>query len=95
MSAQRVLSIEDKLYRDRYKVDEEPHLWVKDPKMCVKCPFNLVCIRVCPTDVYKWEENKITITYDACVECGACHIACYNIGWKHPKGGFGISYKYG
>jgi len=45
--------------------------------------------------VYKWEEDKITITYDACVECGACHIACYDIGWKHPKGGFGISYKYG
>jgi len=95
MSAQHTMSITDKLYRNRYKVDEDSHLWIKDLKMCVKCPFEFACIRVCPTDVYKWEENKITITYDACVECGACRIACYDVGWKNPKGGFGISYKYG
>ena len=59
---QRVMAIEDKLYRNRYKVDEDSHLWIKDPTMCLQCPFDFRCIRVCPTDVSKWEEDKITIT---------------------------------
>jgi ferredoxin like protein len=62
MTTPRTISITDKLYRDRYKVDDESHLWVKNPEMCVECPFSFVCVRVCPTDVFKWEENKITIT---------------------------------
>ena len=51
MSTKRTMTITDKLYRDRYKVDEDSHLWIKDQNMCVKCPFNFRCIRVCPTNV--------------------------------------------
>jgi ferredoxin like protein len=31
------------------------------------------------------------------LECGSCRIACplLNIEWRFPKGGYGISHKFG
>lgn len=92
--------VEDKLFNVRFKTDETAsHLIVTDSKVCLdRCP-DKVCTIFCPVSVYKWEElaQKISVSYEKCVECGACRIGCpfANIEWRYPKGGFGVQYKNG
>jgi len=91
--------VEEKLYAVRFKTDEEQsHLIVMDPNMCASCT-DKPCTIFCPVSVYKWEtdDRKISVSYEKCVECGACRIGCpyFNIEWRYPKGGFGVQYKNG
>ncbi|WP_338598307.1 ferredoxin family protein [Sulfolobus tengchongensis] len=95
------MRIEEKLYTLRYKKDEQPHLAIIDPNKCLKCAeVNGVpqpCITVCPANVYSWINQKIIVSYENCVECGACRVACpyANIMWKYPRYGLGIALRYG
>ncbi|QGA53110.1 4Fe-4S dicluster domain-containing protein [Sulfolobus sp. E5-1-F] len=95
------MRVEEKLYTLRYKKDEQPHLAIIDPNKCLKCEeVNGVpqpCISVCPANVYSWINQRIVISYENCVECGACRIACpySNISWKYPRYGLGIALRYG
>ncbi len=93
---QAELTIEDKLYLAKYKLDEKPHLIIISQGVCAEC-VNKPCMIVCPTDVYAWSENKNIVSYDNCVECGACRIVCpyQNIEWKYPRWGMGISHRFG
>ncbi len=91
------LRIEDKLYLVGYNVDHEySHLAIKNDDSCKSCEMRQ-CTYVCPANVYSWDEKerKISINYDACVECGTCMISCKYIDWKFPRGGFGVAYKFG
>lgn len=92
------MTLEDKLYLNGYKTDEldGSHLTIKDEKVCATCTLKQ-CLYVCACSVYELNENthKVEINYDACLECGTCRIACDNIDWKYPRGGFGIAYKFG
>ena len=93
------MKLEDKLFLDRYRVDTEAHLKIKDPNLCLQCEQRQ-CTWVCPAGVYKWDDEgkKIIVGWENCMEMGACIVACNelnNIEMKYPKGGFGISYKYG
>lgn len=91
-------SISDKLFTIRYKVDDQSHLIIKDHDTCLQC-VTKDCTFFCPSDVYEWEEEMkmTTVAYENCIECGTCRIACppHNIHWVYPKGGYGITYKYG
>jgi len=82
----------------KYYVDlEEAHLWINDPEPCGRC-HDKPCLHFCPVEVYHLDrEGKITVGYEACVECGACRVGCPlgNIGWKLPRGGYGVAYKFG
>ena len=96
------VSVEEKLYLAKYKLDERPHLVIMDQTICQKCSqingSPQPCMIICPADVYKWEEGKKNIvSYDNCVECGACRIICpyTNIEWKYPRWGRGLSLRYG
>lgn len=95
------VKIEEKLYTLRYKRDDQPHLIISNPNVCLKCAavygVPQPCVSICPADVYSWEENKIVVAYENCVECGACKIACpyHNIIWKFPRFGQGVSFRYG
>ncbi|MBE0651525.1 MAG: 4Fe-4S dicluster domain-containing protein [Bacteroidales bacterium] len=92
------MTLEDKLYLNGYKTDEigGSHLAIKDEKVCATCALKQ-CLYVCACSVYELNENthKVEINYDACLECGTCRIACDNIEWSYPRGGFGIAYKFG
>jgi ferredoxin like protein len=95
-------SVEEKLYLAKYKLDERPHLVIMDQTICQKCSqingSPQPCMILCPADVYKWEEGKKNVvSYDNCVECGACRIICpyTNIEWKYPRWGRGLSLRYG
>jgi len=91
-------SITDKLFTIRFKCDDKSHLVIKDADTCEKC-VTKDCNYFCPADVYDWNKNdKITmVAFENCIECGTCRIACPsdNISWVYPKGGYGMTYKYG
>jgi ferredoxin like protein len=94
--------VEEKLYLAKYKLDERPHLVIFDQAVCKKCAeingTPQPCMILCPANVYKWEDGrKNVVSYDNCVECGACRIICpyTNIEWKYPRWGRGLSHRYG
>jgi ferredoxin like protein len=88
--------VEPKLFLARYKRDDISHLTIKDNSVCLKCTRK-PCIIVCPADVYKFEEDRLIVSYDNCVECGSCFIICpyENIEFRYPRWGKGIGYRYG
>ncbi|MBI5468297.1 MAG: 4Fe-4S dicluster domain-containing protein [Deltaproteobacteria bacterium] len=90
-------TLAEKLFLVRFKVDSASHL-ILDKEVCWECGER-ACLSVCPTEVYKWEEGKkeITVSYEGCLECGTCRIACSEgaIDWRNPRGGFGVSLRFG
>lgn len=90
------MRLEDKLFLNRFNADSVSHLKIISREVCLGCRFK-PCTMFCSAGVYKWEEDRITIAYEGCLECGTCRIGCpyANIQWDYPRGGFGISYKYG
>lgn len=91
------MNIDDRLAKVKYVNDEETHLVVTQEK-CKTCEKR-TCTYICPANVYEWneEEQKLTVNYENCLECGACRIACSKqcLEWKYPKGTNGVTYKYG
>ncbi len=91
-------AITDKLFLIRYKCDEQSHLLIKQEEACLQCSSK-ACNYFCPADVYEWDALKKTtgVAFENCIECGTCRIACPadNISWVYPKGGHGITYKFG
>ena len=90
--------VAERLFTIRYKCDDQSHLIIKEHDTCAKCATK-DCNYFCPSDVYEWDKigKKTTVAFENCIECGTCRIACpsHNIAWVYPKGGHGITYKYG
>lgn len=88
------MKIEDKLYLNRFIVDETSHLVIKDQAVCAKC-VEKPCLNFCPARVYEWKDDQLIVGYEGCLECGACRIACCeaNIQWEYPRGGFGVQFR--
>ncbi len=91
------MKIEDKLFLDRFKVDDESHPLISNDETCIKECRDQPCLYLCPANVYRLEADRISVNYEGCLECGSCRIACpqLNIEWRFPKGGYGISHKFG
>jgi len=91
------MKIEDKLFLDRFKVDGESHLKIINGEKCFKDCKDQPCLSICPANVYRLEKDRISVNYEGCLECGSCRIACpsLNIEWRFPRGGYGISHKFG
>ncbi len=89
------MNLDDLLAKVKYKPDIISHL-APDDSICVNCT-NRICEYICPAKVYEWdnENKKLQVTFENCLECGACRIACpYNaIDWNYPVSGKGITYK--
>jgi len=92
----QAMKVEAKLFLARYKRDDQSHLIILDNQKCLKCK-DKPCIIVCPAEVYSWEEDRLIVSYDNCVECGSCRIVCpyANIQFRYPRWGKGIGYRYG
>ena len=89
------VTIEDKLAVNKYDVDKDVHIRVNED-ICKTCERHY-CLYACPADCYKLTDGRITFSYEGCLECGSCRIAC-NAGaieWTLPRGGFGVCYEYG
>jgi len=91
------MKLEDKLFCDRFIVDNQAHLKIKDQANCKLCDQKQ-CTTVCPSHVYSWDGEKLHVSFEDCLECGTCRIVCQefnNIDWKYPRGGFGVMFKFG
>lgn len=76
-----------------------PHIRIKEPDVCLRC-VKKQCMIVCPAGVYRWDglEMKIHVEWPACLESGACLVACNefnNIEMTYPDAGTGVKYNYG
>jgi ferredoxin like protein len=92
--------LEDKLFTVRNKKDEgHPHIRVLDHTICGEKCEGKYCNHFCPAGVYLWEPKtaKTLVSYENCIECGACAIGCpfSNIECESPRGGFGVQFKFG
>ena len=89
------MAIEDKLSTIRFNVDTEPHIRVNSD-ICETCQ-DKTCLYICPVQSYTLAEDKLVFSWQGCVECGACRIACTAgaIEWAYPRGGFGVCWRYG
>jgi ferredoxin like protein len=90
--------IDDVLMSLKYYVDEhESHIKIIAPEICMHCESQ-GCLYFCPVGAYRAQANgEIQISFQSCIECGSCRVMCphNNVQWKYPRGGFGISYKFG
>ena len=88
-----MINIDDLLAKVKYKPDTISHL-IPDNEMCKICK-NRVCENICPAKVYEWDNDnqKLQVTFENCLECGACKIACNHIDWNYPKATKGITFK--
>jgi ferredoxin like protein len=88
-------SIEDKLAVNKYDIDKDRHILIKE-EICRKCE-RFPCAYACPADCFKIREGHVTFSYEGCLECGSCRIVCDKeaIEWTLPRAGFGICYLYG
>ena len=90
------LSLDDKLFLNNFKVDKTPHLKLKDLQLCKGCKGKC-CVYICPVGNYQKTDGVVTLSWEGCLECGGCRIACPHeaIEWQYPQGGFGIKYRHG
>ncbi len=91
------VNIDEKIGATKFFVDEDyAHLKIRSPEICRQCSLR-PCLNFCPAGVYRLTENMIVVSYQACLECGSCRVGCpyRNIQWDYPRGGFGVSYKFG
>ena len=89
------MKIEERLFLNRFNVDDKNHL-VVDTSKCLECA-NKPCTTVCPVDDYNWDDGKLIVSYEGCVECFACEVVCpFNkIKVTYPPGGKGVSFRFG
>ncbi|MGB0694600.1 MAG: ferredoxin family protein [Rhodospirillaceae bacterium] len=90
--------IEEKLYQNRYRVDEgNPHIRIDPEKATAQELKTLVTL--CPASCYsETETGTVEIVTDGCMECGTCRIVCQGtdaLSWDHPTGGNGVLFKFG
>lgn len=92
------LSLEDRVGTVKFNIASEAHLKL-DKDKCRACEERL-CLRVCPVGNYQEDEanpTEIVLSWEGCMECGTCRIACPHgaIDWNYPVGGKGVCLRYG
>lgn len=94
------MTVADRLFLVSFKPAHQSHLRALDTARCAACERR-PCTAVCPAGVYEWLEDsegaRLVISFENCLECGACRLACpdRNIQWAYPPGGHGVTYRYG
>ena len=91
--------ISERLGADAYNSDKQPHLRIDSPDLCRTCVLR-PCIAVCPAQVYGWDGDRIRISWENCLELGACRVACLELGnraltWDYPRAGRGVIFRQG
>lgn len=94
------VKVEEKLFENRYRVDEgRPHITIRSPDVCRDQCALQSCTWCCPAGCYtKGDDGNVILSTDGCLECGTCRLLCSehgNIDWAYPRGGYGVLYKFG
>lgn len=89
------MKIEDKLSVNKYDIDRESHVRINE-EACQSCADRR-CTWVCPAGCFSMVEGKLMFSFEGCLECGSCRIACEKgaVDWTLPRPGLGICYQYG
>ncbi len=90
------VTIEDKLYLVKYKLDKESHIEVDQAKF--KADPSKAVLFICPAKTYTLNEEtgECLVSFENCLECGTCQIAGLEyVKWRYPRGGFGVQYRLG
>ncbi|MGI6649070.1 MAG: ferredoxin family protein [Bacillota bacterium] len=91
------LSAEELLALNKYILDPEDKSIVLNKEICRGCSAK-PCTFACPAGLYTVKDGEIGFDHAGCLECGTCRVICLHpaaINWRYPRGGFGISYRYG
>lgn len=90
------MSVNDKLLKTRFVVDPGKQHITVNTETCTQCPEG-PCLVACPAQCFQREQNKLTFSWESCVECGTCRIVCPNsaVSWEYPRGGFGVCFRFG
>jgi ferredoxin like protein len=100
------IEVKDRLSATERRTDSEEHAHIKLKKeICDKCPHHM-CVSGCPAGCFTLEEGgkekgggrkRLVFKFEDCLECGTCSIVCDqgSVSWSHPRGTYGIRYKYG
>jgi ferredoxin like protein len=78
-----------------FRSDPDPHIVVKVER-CLHCEGR-PCLVACPARLFVWENGQMVFTCEGCLECGTCKVVCDQeaVSWRYPRGGFGVSYRWG
>jgi ferredoxin like protein len=89
------LTMAERLDLVRRRFADESHIEV-DQEAFRNDPDRAVLF-VCPAQVFKLNEEAGTciVNFEDCLECGTCQVARRYTTWRNPKGGFGVTYRYG
>ncbi|MCG2797167.1 MAG: 4Fe-4S dicluster domain-containing protein [Cellulomonas sp.] len=90
-------SVPERLARNRYDLDEEPHIEV-DQEAVRRTGAGPLLVRICPAHVYTAEpDGTVGVAWAACLECGTCLAVAPagTVRWHYPRGGFGVAYREG
>lgn len=92
------LGIEQLLGLDKFEVDDGQAHIVLDKAVCASCGAK-PCTWACPARLYVLKDGEISFDYAGCLECGTCRAVCPHgdraVTWNHPRGGFGVLFRYG
>ena len=91
------LDLEQLLSLNKYILDDEEKAIVVNKEICAGCATK-PCILACPAGLYNLKQGELSFELTGCLECGTCRIICPKPGaiiWKHPRGGFGVNFRYG
>lgn len=87
-----MVNVQEKLNLVRFRVDKKSHVNI-DKEKCVLCQRR-PCLFFCPAGLFSFPGNELIHSYEGCLECGACYVACERkaISWNYPGGGLGVSF---
>lgn len=89
------LTIEDKLAKTSFKVNEESHIKVSREWFDWQ-DAEMLC-RACPAGLYRIEpDGKLHFSHLGCLECGTCRVLGIDReveDWDYPIGGYGVTFR--
>jgi ferredoxin like protein len=89
------LSMAERLDLVRRRSANESHITIDQEAF--KRDADRAVLFVCPAQVFKLNEEAGTciVNFEDCLECGTCQVARRYATWRNPKGGYGVTYRYG
>lgn len=89
------LSMAERLDLVRRRFAETSHIEVEQEAF--RADQDKAVLFICPAQVFKLntDDGSCIVNYEDCLECGTCQVARRYTRWRNPKGGYGVTYRYG
>lgn len=91
----RPLSLAQRLDLVKRKLHDVSHIEVD--QQAFRQDADRAVLFICPAQVFKHnaEDDTCIVNYEDCLECGTCQVARRYTTWNNPKGGYGVTYRFG